>query len=85
MSKSNKKNKTLFVVLMFYSFTLLLNPLLINDLYANTNKNSHLIDEDHLDDEEDDVGDQGNPCPKTRQVSPAPKEFINKICKLSWL
>ena len=78
MSKSNNKNNTLFVVLMFYSFTLLLNPLLINDLYANTNKNSHLIDEDHLDEDEDDVSDHGQPCPKIRKISPAPKEFINK-------
>ena len=78
MSESNAKYKYLFVVLIFYTFTLLL----INDSYANTNKNSHLIEEDHLDNEEDAVSDHGQPCPKIRQVSPAPKEFINKISPL---
>jgi len=82
MSKSIKKKKYLFIALVFYGFTLFLNFLLINDLYANTNKNSHLIEEDHLDDEEDGVSDHGQPCPKIRKVSPAPKEFINKISPL---
>ena len=79
MFKSNKKNKYLFGALMFYGFTLLLSPLLINDLYANTNNNSHLIEEDHLDDEEDGVDDHENVCPEQRKVAPAPQEFINKI------
>ena len=79
MSESNKKNKYLFVVLVFYGFTLLLNPLLINDLHANTNHNSHLIEEDHLDDEEDGVGDHEKACPEKRIVASAPEEFKNKI------
>ena len=79
MSESNKKNKYLFVVLVFYGFTLLLNPLLINDLHANTNHNSHLIEEDHLDDVEDGVGDHEKACPEKRIVSSAPEEFKNKI------
>ena len=79
MFKSNKKNKYLFGALIFYGFTLLLSPLLINDLYANTNNNSHLIEEDHLDDEEDDVDDHDKVCPEQRKVVPAPQEFRNKI------
>ena len=63
MFKSNKKNKYLFLALVFYGFTLLLNPLLINDLYANTNKNSHAIEEDHLDDEEDGGDEHKKVCP----------------------
>ena len=82
MSESNKKNKYLFLVLIIYGFTVFLNPLVINDLHANTNKNSHLIEEDHLDEDEDDVSDHGQPCPKIRKISPAPKEFINKISPL---
>jgi mono/diheme cytochrome c family protein len=79
MFKSNNKNKYLFVTLVFYGFTLLLSPFLINDLYANTNNNSHLIEEDHLDDEEDGVDDIEKVCPEKRKVAPAPQEYINKI------
>jgi hypothetical protein len=82
MSKSNNKKKYLFIALVFYGFTFFINSLLINDLYANTNKNSHLIEEDHLDDEEDVASDHGQPCPKIRKVSSAPKEFINKTSPL---
>ena len=83
MSESNKKNKYLFVVLVFYGFTLLLNPLLINDLYANTNQNSHLIEEDHLDDDEDGIVDHEKACPEKRIVASAPDVSPLRIISVS--
>ena len=39
-----------------------------------------IIQED-FDDEEGDISVLGQTCPKTRKISPAPKEFVNKINK----
>tara|TARA_B100000029_G_scaffold482686_1_gene533051 strand:+ start:475 stop:1014 length:540 start_codon:yes stop_codon:yes gene_type:complete len=82
MLESNFKQKYIFVTLLIYGFTLLLSFLLIKNLYANTNNKPDLILEIHLDDEEVDIGDHGQACPKIRKVPPAPREFVNKISPL---
>ena len=76
---SKLRQKFFFVNCAFYVFTLLLSPLLINNLYANTNYDPHLAVEDDLEDEEGDISNHGQACPETRMIPTAPNEYKNKI------
>ena len=79
----SKMKQTFFIInCLFIYINLLVSPLFINNVTANTSKDSYLEVGDNHNADEDDISVHGQACPEIRLIPPAPKEYKNKISPL---